>query len=132
MNYITHRRFKETAICGKVNLRYGTPVVCDGNLICTQGGEPICFATSENAKLYFARNDDGMGLERGALTYAIAYGKRKGVKGYRFTDAEREVLAKDYPHWLRQDVDFLLFNNDFFAATVEELRGLADKLKIKV
>lgn len=132
MNYITHRRFKKTAICGKVNLRYGTPVISDGGLICKLDGEPICFATSENAKLHFARNDDGMGLERGALTYAIAYGKRKGIKGFRFTEAEREMLAKDYPHWLRQGVDFLLFNNDFFAAPVEELRELADRLKIKV
>ena len=132
MDYITHRRFKANAMCGRINLRYGTRVMSEGGLICKPDGGPICFATSENAKLYFARNDDGMGLERGALTYAIAYGRRRGMAGQRFSDAERETLMRDYPHWLRQDTDYLLFNNDFFAAPVEELRELANRLKIKV
>lgn len=130
--YITHRRFKQEAICGKLNLRYGTPVVEDDGIIYTEDDEVICFATSENAALYFARDDDFRGLERGALTYAIAYGKRKGVQGFRFTEAEREMLMRDYPHWLRQDVDFLLFNKAFFDADVDELRSLAYRLKIKV
>ena len=132
MDYITHRRFKANAMCGRINLRYGTRVISEGGLICKLDGEPICFTTSENAKMYFARNDDGRGLERGALTYAIAYGKRKGVKGFRFTNAEREMLTQEYAHWLRQDTDYLLFNNDFFAADVGELRELANRLKIKV
>ena len=132
MDYITHRRFRQTAICGELNLRYGTKLTNNNNVLTLEDGRAVCFATSENAKTYFARNDDGMGLERGKLTYAIAYGKRKGVEGYRFTEAEREMLAEDYTHWLRQDVDFLLFNQAFFDAPVDELRELAKKLKIKV
>ena len=134
MKYITHRRYKQTAMCMKdLNMRYGTEVVReDDGIIYTMDGNPICFDTSANAHIHFARNDDGMGLERGALTYAIAYAPRKGMKGYRFTEAERGMLGKEYSHWLRQDVDMILFNNDFFAAPVDELRELADKLNIKI
>ena len=132
MDYITHRRFKQRAICGSLNLRYGTKVEEQDGLLWMDDVKPICFATSENAKLFFARNDDGMGLERGKLTYAIAYGKRKGRKGYRFNEAERNLLTEKYSHWLRQDVDTILFNDAFFAAPVDELRELAGKLEIKV
>ena len=99
-------------------------------------GRHICYSTSENAKLHFARNDDGRGLERGALTYAIAYSQRdrRGASGrkQRFTDAEIEMLERDYGHWLRPDTEWLLFNEDFFAASPEELKVLADTLNIKV
>lgn len=131
MEYITHRRFKRKAICGMLNLRYSTKLHYNGGMLTLEDGRLVCFATSENAKLHFARNDDGMGLERGALTYAIAYAPRKGMKGYRFTEAERGMLGKKYSHWLRQDVDMILFNNDFFAAPVDELRELAKRLNIK-
>lgn len=131
MDYITHRRFKQRAICGSLNLRYGTKVEEQDGLLWLNDEKPICFSTSENAKLYFARNDDGMGLERGKLTYAIAYGKRKNRMGYRFNEDERRLLTEKYRHWLRQDTDFILFNNEFFGAPVDELRELAGKLGIK-
>ena len=96
----------------------------------------MCFATSENAKKHFARNDDGMGLERGKLTWAIAYSQRvrKGESGrvQRFTDQEIEMLEREWAHFLRQDVEVILFNEDFFAAEVPELAKLADALHIKV
>lgn len=128
MNYITHRRFRGKAICGKLNLRYGTELEeADG--IIWRNDDPICFATSENAHMYFARNDDGRGLERGKLTYAIAYAQRG--KGQRFTTEERNLICEKYKHWIRQDCDMLLFNHDFFNADVDELKELAERLKIK-
>ena len=140
MDYITHRRFRQTAICGELNLSYGTRLVCCDGVLTLEDGRAVCFATSENAKAYFARNDDGMGLERGKLSYAIAYGKRKNPPlgpdgkpiGFRFSEAERDMLYRDYAHWIRQDCDFLLFNQAFFDADVEALRELAERLKIKV
>ena len=48
-----------------------------GSLSTSEGGfifynrEPICADTSYVAYKHFSRNDDGMGLERGALTSAI-------------------------------------------------------------
>ena len=131
MDYIVHRRFKKEAICGSLNLRYGTKVEKQDDMLWLDDVKAICFATSENAKLHFSRNDDGMGLERGKLTYAIAYAPRKSRTGYRFNDEERKLLTEKYSHWLRQDTDYILFNDDFFGAPVDELRELAKRLNIK-
>lgn len=130
MNYIVHRRFRGKAICGEVNLRYGTELRETEGMICTLDGRALAFPSSENAHLYFAQNDDGRGLERGALTYAIAYAPRG--KGVRFTEEERNLICEKYKHWIRQDCSMLLFNHDFFNADVDELQNLADKLKIKI
>ncbi|MBO5501389.1 MAG: hypothetical protein J6J43_03530 [Oscillospiraceae bacterium] len=137
MIYVTHNRFKELAACGEtLNIPYGTELKTAGQFIITKEGKPVCFATSENAKKHFARNDDGMGLERGKLTWAIAYSQRvrKGENGrvQRFTDQEIELLEREWAHFLRQDVEVILFNEDFFAAEVPELQKLADALHIKV
>lgn len=132
MEYITHHRFKGLALCGgRLNLPYGTELHTDGCTIVTPDGKAVCYQTSENAKRHFARNDDGRGLERGALTYAIAYSDRN-AGGFRFSEAEAEILAKDWTHFLRPDVDVILFNDAFFATDPEELQKLADVLKIKV
>ena len=138
MNFITHHRFKGIAACGEhMNIPYGTELDTAGDFIITPDDKAICYQTSENAKLHFSRNDDGRGLERGVLTWAIAYGQRRresksemGV--YRFSDEEREMLTKEWPHFLREDCDFILFNDRFFAAPVEELQKLADALNIKI
>lgn len=133
MKYITHHRFKELAACGEVlNIPYGTELETVGNFIITPQGKAICYAVSENAKLHFSRNDDGHGLERGKLTYAIAYSNRKKKNGFRFSESEAEMLEREWSHFLRQDVDMILFNEDFFAAEPEELQRLADALNIRV
>ena len=131
MEYIVHRRFKKVSMIGeRLNLPYGTVVMADDNgVIRTADGVPICYAASENAKMYFARNDDGNGLERGKLTYAIAYAPRNSK--FRFTDAERRMLSRDWQRFLRSDTDTILFNDDFFAADVGELRRLAGALNIR-
>ena len=136
MKFIVHHRFKGIAACGeKLNIPYGTELDTAGDFIITPDGKAICFQTSENAKLHFACNDDGQGLERGALTWAIAYSERRreskaGI--YRFSDEEREMLQRDWPHFLREDCEFILFNEAFFAAPIEELQKLADALNIKI
>ena len=136
MKFIVHHRFKGIAACGeKLNIPYGTELDTAGDFIITPDGKAICFQTSENAKLHFARNDDGQGLERGALTWAIAYSERRreskaGI--YRFSDEEREMLQRDWPHFLREDCEFILFNEAFFAAPIEELQKLAEALHIRV
>lgn len=138
MEYIVHKRFKEVAACEKVlNIPYGTKFETIGGFIATPDGKAICHIKSENAHKYFSRNDDGNGLERGALTYAIAYGNRRKPKSdgkslYRFSDEEIKMLERDWKHFLRDDVDVILFNHDFFNANVSELRKLAEALKIKV
>lgn len=133
MKYITHHRYKELALCGeRLNIPYGTELTVDGYCLLTPEGKAVCYYTSENAKRHFARNDDGRGLERGALTYAIAYSRRDAGNGFRFSDEEAEMLTQEWSHFLRTDLDVILFNEDFFRASPEELQRLADALKIKV
>lgn len=132
MKYVTHHRFKELSLCGeRLNIPYGTELDTEGYSIVMPDGRAICYSTSENAKKHFARNDDGRGLERGALTYAIAYSRRDAGNGFRFSEEEAEILTRDWGHFLRPDVDVILFNEDFFAAEPEELQKLAAALKIK-
>ncbi len=137
MRYITHRRYRGKDILqNQINLPFGTELEAAEGFIVTRDGHLICYPTSETAKMYFAPNDDGRGLERGALTWAIAYRSRarkwsdKSLR--RFSEAEAEMLARDWSRWLRQDADAILFNEDFFSARPEDLQRLADALKIKV
>lgn len=86
--------------------------------------------------VWYGDGDGGQGLERGKLTWAIAYSQRvrTGPNGrqQRFTEEEIELLERKWAHFLRQDVEVILFNEDFFAAAVPELKELADALHIKV
>lgn len=138
MKYICIKRFKEIAACGKkLNIPYGTQLETIGSFIATSDGEAICHLMSENAHKYFACNDDENGLERGKITYAFAYSKRKpnNTKDrqiYRFSDEEITILERDWKHFLRDDVDVILFNHDFFNADIEELRKVAKQLNIRV
>ena len=133
MKYITHHRFKGKTACGEMlNIPYGTELDTVGDFIVTLDGKPICYATSENAKRHFARNDDQCGLERGKLTFAIAYASRKKSKGFRFSESEAKMLEQEWSHFLHKDVDTILFNENFFNAKPEELQRLANALNIKV
>lgn len=136
-NYIVHHRYRgKTAACKEVNVPYGTEFPCQNNMI-LDGNSMFCYATSEVAHKFFARNDDGKGLRRGALTYAIAYSNRErfnkeGNRRQRFTDEEIEILERDWKKFLIPDIDVVLFNHDFFNADVEELEKMAKDLNIVV
>lgn len=133
MKYITHSRFKGIGACGQYfNISYGTQLEDMGNFIATLDKKIICYPTSENAHRYFACNDDGNGLERGKLTYAIAYSVRNKGNGKRFSNDEIRLLENHWKHFLRNDVDVILFNHDFFNADITELREMAKQLKIKI
>ena len=126
--YICHRTFKGQTISGYREISSGYPLEERGGVI-YDNGAPLCRVHSENAAKHFCRNDDNQGLERGALTFSIAYAERK-AEGYlgRFSPEEAELLLKEYNHWLRPHRDVLLFNDEFFSAPVEELRTLAETL----
>ena len=82
MNYVCFKRFKDNAICGKVNIPYSSILENDDGLL-KFNGKPICFARSQNAHDYFAVNDDGRGLERGNLTSSIIKLLSKRDKSYQ-------------------------------------------------
>lgn len=130
MEYVVHRRFKDTAICGYVNLPYGTRLGRKGNYL-YHGDKRLCAVNSKSAREHMARNDDEQGLKRGALTYAIAFKNTKN-KGFRLTDEQRKILVEKYSHFLRTDCEYIIFNDDFIAAEIEDLQAVAKDLGIKV
>lgn len=78
MEYIVHHRCRELSAAGDMlNLPYGTRLNTIGDFIATAEGRAICFTTSELAHRYMARNDDGRGLERGKVSWAIAHSRRE-------------------------------------------------------
>lgn len=121
MKFIIHKRFKGKAICGEVNLPYGTEVQCEDGIL-TIEGNPLCSDHSQNAYEYFARNDDGNGLERGKLTKDIIKTLSKRDKFYqdRWNKVWEDALCQKYKR--TEYEDYWLFNYDFYNAPIEDLR----------
>lgn len=124
MEYIVHRRFRQNALCGEVNLPATT--VCDeqNHYICYDG-EPLCAHSSEYAHQYFARNDDGEGMLRGKLTQAIQKKLAKRDVNYqkRWDKVWDDPLCRPYKRVEYED--FWLWNHDFFNADIATLRYIA-------
>ena len=132
MNYICHNRFNKIGASGKEYLiRYKDTVETVGKYI-AKGAEAICTITSDDAFRHFARNDDNNGLERGKLTYKIAYAPRRPNmdNDYRFTEAEIEMLRTEYNRFLVDDRVAVIFNYDFFNADIDELKELYERLEV--
>lgn len=121
MIYIAHKRFKGNAICGAVNLPYGTEVQSINGVLFAND-KPICADHSQNAYDHFARNDDGSGLERGKLTQEIQkrLAKRDGAYQKRWDKVWDDELCQKYKR--PEHDDYWLWNYDFFNAPIEELR----------
>ena len=71
MRYIVTNRFKGQAICGAVNLPYGTACGTQDGYLVLEDGRRLCAVTSQNAYDHFSRDDDGLGKERGKLVQDI-------------------------------------------------------------
>lgn len=61
MQYVIYKWFKDTALCGPVNLKATLPCWESEGIIFYEG-KPLCFAASENALCHFARDDDRQGF----------------------------------------------------------------------
>ena len=124
MCYICFNRFKQNALCGEVNIRYGTKLDETNNVI-SYRGNPICYTKSQNAYDYFARNDDGKGLERGKLTTEIIklLNNRKDGKYQNRWDriwGDLSLLKYKRP----EHPDHWLWNYEFYNASIEELNRI--------
>lgn len=122
--YIVKKRMRLEGIRGRVNLPYGTEVeAVDGMII--YKGEAVCAVTSRNAHLYFARDDDGQGRERGALTLAITKRLEKRDKDHqaRWDRVWEDPVCQKYRH--PEHEDHFIWGHAFFEAPVEDLRHIA-------
>lgn len=70
MNYVSGILFNQKALDGKIRIPKGSTLTLDKDYL-FYNGKKICFKKSQNAFDFFARNDDGNGKQRFALTHEI-------------------------------------------------------------
>ena len=120
MKYIAHQRFRQRGISGDVNIPAQTECELVGNLI-MHNGKPVCYATSYNGQQFFARNEDGNGMERGRLTRAI---QRKLVE----CSDKWDKVWSDFAcrmHKRQEDENTWHWDHSFFCADIDTLRHIA-------
>lgn len=129
-SYIVRKRCKIDAICGPVNLPYGTLVMCENGVICTKEGKPICYVASQNARDYFSHNDDGMGPIRGHLVQSIIdvlTDSTATPEALKNRDASWDKVWKDPICKRFRDMNhqnFWVWSISFYHAEIEELRHI--------
>lgn len=134
MDYITTKRFKRDGIGGHFNIPYGTAVKEIGGSIFHEGRE-VARITSAACHKYFARNDDGRGLERGKLTQAIndalqlRNGETNDQRDVRWGPIFNDALCQSYRR--REHADTFLWNHNFYNAPLDDLRHIAALAGVK-
>ena len=123
MKYIVHTRFKAKAICGEVNLPALTEVNLKDNMLYYQDKQ-LCVITSENAHKYFARNDDGQGMERGQLTQAITktLANTDDKHQEQWDKVWEDAICQKYKR--TEYADYWLWNTAFYNADIEDLQHI--------
>ena len=126
--YIVRRRARFLAICGPVNLPYGTEVSSDGAFL-TVNGEKLCSITSQNAYDFFSRNDDGFGKERGKLVHDIMCTLER--RDAKYQSRWDRLWADEGANKLRrtEHEDYWLWSFAFYNADVNELRRICQLLE---
>lgn len=126
--YVARRRAKFQSCSGQVNIPYGTALENQGGTLFLNG-KPLCYVTSQNAYDYFSQDDDGNGLERGALVAKILTSLErnplKADKGYqdRWDKVWADPICQQYRR--AEHEDFWLWNQAFYEAPVEDLQHIA-------
>ena len=124
MRYIVTRRFRGKAICGEVNIPYGTTCEEHDGILVLEDGRRLCAVTSQNAYDYFSRDDDGNGLERGKLVHDIMCTLERRDAKYQsrwdrlWTDEGANKLRST------EHEDYWLWSFAFYNADVNELRRI--------
>ena len=124
MRYIVTRRFRGKAICGEVNLPYGTTCEEHDGILVLEDGRKLCADTSQNAYDYFSRDDDGNGLERGKLVHDIMCTLER--RDAKYQARWNRLWADEGANKLRntKHEDYWLWSFAFYNADVNELRRI--------
>lgn len=135
MRYVAHKRFRGLCLAGNVNVPYGSTCELKGNVI-YKGDRPLVAATSENAHQYFARDDDGRGLERGKLSQQILNLLAPKEHATKTENIKRQKAweriwddPKLQPYRMREHADHWLWNHAFFNADIGTLNYIINLIK---
>lgn len=130
MKYITHRRFKDRAICGDVNIPANTECEERNGMIYYKGAA-ICLITSENAHTYFAVNEDGKGLQRGATIRSINVLLRRKDNNYqaRWDKVWEDKLCQKYKR--PEYPDYWLWSHEFYNAELSDLEYIENLIRMR-
>ena len=125
MEWRAHRSVCRNTLGGYRKVQRGERLEGKNGVLFYQGS-PVCFELSQVAKTHFSPNWDGMGLERGDITWRIAFGITLSKK-------QKEILTSDAKCriYLVPDERVILFNDLFFQASIPELHKICSKLEIK-
>lgn len=128
--YIAHKRARFKSASGPVNIPFGSVLRAEGDFL-YWNDLPVCAITSQNAYEYFSRNDDGKGLERGALVEAICkrLEKRDDLYQRRWNKVWADPVSQKYRR--KDQEDYWLWSFDFYNAPVEDLRHIAAIIQAK-
>ena len=123
--YVARKRARFKAMCGEqVNIPYGAVLEAQDGILRWRG-KLLSVDTSNDAHNYFSQNDDGHGLERGALVGAILSKLEKRDKDYqaRWDKVWDSPFCQKYKR--PEHGDFWLWNHDFYNAPVTDLWHIA-------
>ena len=129
--YVARKRAKFKAMCGRVNIPWGTVLEEQGGFLIYQG-KRLCAVTGQNAHDYFSLDDDGQGYLRGVLVDAITSALEKRDADYqtRWDKIWESPLCQRYKR--PEHEDHWLWNHDFYNAPVEDLQSIARLVGAKV
>lgn len=111
-----------------------TELECEGGIIIYNNGI-VCNENCESSHQFFARNDDGHGMERGKLTQAImkTLAHRNGKDDEQY-QARWDMVWNDpvcQPYRRTDYDDYWLWNHEFFNADIDVLRHIANLVGAK-
>lgn len=131
--YIVTKRFKQKAVCGDLNLPFGT--VCfakNGVIYCDQGA--ICAVTSQNAQDYFTQNDDGCAVQRRKLIDSIFTALNRSKQDLASYNQKWDKVWNDETclKYKREEYeDHFLWNTEFYHAEISVLTYIAKLVDAK-
>lgn len=135
MKYIAHKRLKKNTISGPVNIPAMTELECVDGVI-TYNGSVVCCESCRTSHQFFARNDDGHGMERGKLTQSImkTLAQRNGRDDKAYQERWDRVWNDPtcQPYKRENDDEYWLWNHAFFNADIDVLRHIAKLVGAKV
>lgn len=129
MRYIVHTKFNDKAIGGNIILPQMTICYSKDNMI-QYNGKDICVIGSENARRFFAIDEDGMGMIRGRLIQNIQKTLKCHDDNYhnRWSKVWNDKTCIRYR---QKEHDYWYWNDDFFTTDIDTLRYIFNLVNLE-